>query len=80
MSQLRVRPAEPSDLAAVAAIYAHYVRTSTATFDVQEPPLSSWQARLDSTTVGDHFLVSQTTTGCAVMPTRERSGPALPTS
>ena len=49
---------QSSDLFAVAAIYTHSVRTSTATFDVREPPLSSWQAKLDSTAVGDHFLVA----------------------
>jgi phosphinothricin acetyltransferase len=32
-----VRPAEPADAVAVAAIYAHYVATSAATFD-EEPP------------------------------------------
>ena len=32
---------------------------STATFDVEEPPLASWQAKLDSTAMGDHFLVAQ---------------------
>jgi L-amino acid N-acyltransferase YncA len=53
-----VRPAEPADLVAVAAIYAHSVQTSVATFDLEEPPLSSWQAKLDSTAVGDHFLVA----------------------
>ena len=58
MSPVSVRPAEPADLGAVAAIYAHSVRTSTATFDDQEPPLSYWQAKLDSTSPGDHFLVA----------------------
>jgi phosphinothricin acetyltransferase len=58
MNQLRVRPARSSDLPAVAAIYAHAVHTSTATFDVEEPPLSHWQAKLDSLAVGDHFLVA----------------------
>lgn len=58
MSQLRVVPAESADLLAVAAIYAHFVHTSTATFDVEEPPLSYWQAKLDSTAMGDHFLVA----------------------
>jgi L-amino acid N-acyltransferase YncA len=38
MSPVTVRPAKPSDLLAVAAIYAHSVRTSTATFDIDEPP------------------------------------------
>jgi L-amino acid N-acyltransferase YncA len=58
MSPVAVRPAEPADLIAVAAIYADSVRTSSATFDVVEPPLSYWQAKLDSTAVGDHFLVA----------------------
>jgi L-amino acid N-acyltransferase YncA len=57
MSKVTVRPAEPADLVAVAAIYAVSVRTSVATFDVEEPPISYWQAKLDSTAVGDHFLV-----------------------
>jgi len=58
MSQIAVRPAQSCDLVAVAEIYAHCVRTGTATFDVEEPPLSFWQAKLDSTVVGDHFLVA----------------------
>jgi L-amino acid N-acyltransferase YncA len=58
MSQLKVRPAGSPDLAEVAAIYAYSVRTSTATFDVSEPPLSCWQAKLESTAMGDHFLVA----------------------
>jgi L-amino acid N-acyltransferase YncA len=53
-----IRPAGPADLAAVAAIYAHSVRTNVATFDVEEPPQSYWQAKLDSTAVGDRFLVA----------------------
>jgi L-amino acid N-acyltransferase YncA len=59
MSSITVRPAESSDLVATAAIYAHSVAASTATFDVEEPPLASWQAKLDSTAMGDHFLVAQ---------------------
>lgn len=58
MSTITVRPAESSDLAAITAIYAHSVHTSTATFDLEEPPLSFWQAKLDSTAAGDHFLVA----------------------
>jgi hypothetical protein len=34
-----------SDLPAIAAIYAGWVQTSTATFDLEEPPLSTWQAK-----------------------------------
>jgi L-amino acid N-acyltransferase YncA len=58
MSRPVVRPAEPADLAGVAAIYAYFVRTSTATFDIEEPAPTYWQAKLDSTAVGDHFLVA----------------------
>jgi phosphinothricin acetyltransferase len=56
-SQPQVRPARASDLAAIAAIYAGFVRSSTATFDEDEPPLSAWQDKLHSTSHGDHFLV-----------------------
>lgn len=58
MRKVSVRPAQAADLAAVAAIYAHSVHTSVATFDVEEPPLSHWQAKLGSTAAGDHFLVA----------------------
>jgi len=58
MSEISIRPAEPADLVAVAEIYAHSVHTSVATFDVQEPSLAYWQAKLDSSAVGDHFLVA----------------------
>lgn len=58
MSEVVVRPATSADLVAVAAIYAHSVLTSTATFDTDQPPMSAWQAKLDSTAVGDHFLVA----------------------
>jgi L-amino acid N-acyltransferase YncA len=58
MSNIAVRPAGSSDLLAIAAIYAQSVAASTATFDLEEPPLSWWQAKLDSTAVGDHFLVA----------------------
>ena len=57
MSELWVGPAQSSDLVTVAAIYHHWLRTSTATFDVMQPPLSWRQAKLDSTAAGDHFLV-----------------------
>ena len=30
---MRIRPAQPADATAIAAIYAHYVETSAATFD-----------------------------------------------
>lgn len=58
MSQPTIRSAEAADLVAVADIYAHSVRTSVATFDVEEPPPAYWQAKLDSRCVGDHLLVA----------------------
>jgi L-amino acid N-acyltransferase YncA len=58
MSRPDIKLAERADLAGVAAIYAHFVRTSTATFDLEDPAMSYWQAKLDSTAVGDHFLVA----------------------
>ena len=36
MNDLTIRPAAESDASAIAAIYNHYVRTSTATFDTVE--------------------------------------------
>ncbi len=54
-----IRPAERSDLTGVAAIYAHSVRTSVATFDLEEPTPAYWQAKLDSFAAGDHLLVAR---------------------
>jgi len=58
VSQPTIRNAEAADLVAVAEIYDHSVRTSVATFDVEEPPPAYWQAKLDSTSVGDHLVVA----------------------
>ena len=41
----RVRPSTDADLAAITAIYAHYVRHSTATFEVDPPTLEDMRAR-----------------------------------
>ncbi|MEV1286881.1 N-acetyltransferase family protein [Micromonospora sp. NPDC049679] len=41
----RVRPAGPADLAAIAAIYAHYVTTSVATFDETAPTAGDWERK-----------------------------------
>lgn len=45
--QVAVRPATPSDLKAVAGIYAHYVRHSVATFEEIPPTAAHWEGRLD---------------------------------
>jgi phosphinothricin acetyltransferase len=60
MNDTTIRSAERADLAAVAAIYAHAVRTGVATFDVEEPPLAYWQTKLDHVAPGDRFLVAHT--------------------
>lgn len=44
-SSLRIRPAHPDDLDAVAEIYAHYVRESIATFDEVPPTAEDWRAK-----------------------------------
>jgi L-amino acid N-acyltransferase YncA len=53
-----VRPATAADLAGVAAIYDEQVRTGISTFDLEPPPLSSWEHHLSTTEPGDHFLVA----------------------
>jgi len=58
MSKITVRPAESAGLAPIAAIYADAVHTSVATFYIEEPAHAYWQAKLDSTAVGDHFMVA----------------------
>ena len=42
-----VRAAVPADLEQVAAIYAHYVTTSLATFEEVPPTPADWRRRLD---------------------------------
>jgi L-amino acid N-acyltransferase YncA len=41
-----VRPAEPADAAAVAAIYAHYVESSAATFDETPPGVDAMAEKI----------------------------------
>jgi phosphinothricin acetyltransferase len=54
-----VRPALEDDLAAVAAIYDHYVLTSVATFEVDPVPLREWSARFNAVaSSGWPFLVA----------------------
>jgi L-amino acid N-acyltransferase YncA len=54
-----VRPAVADDLAAVAAIYDHYVLTSVATFEVDPVPVWEWSARFSAVQAGGMpFLVA----------------------
>ncbi|WP_197022253.1 GNAT family N-acetyltransferase [Candidatus Blastococcus massiliensis] len=55
----RIRPATAEDAAAIAAIYAHYVEHSIATFDLEVPDAASWAAKIaDLTAAGWPFLVA----------------------
>lgn len=55
-----VRPAAPGDLEAVARIYAVYVETSTATFELEPPTTAAWHARHQQITErGLPFLVAE---------------------
>lgn len=54
-----IRPAIPADLAAVTAIFAHYVTTSVATFETMPPTEDDWGHKLaDLTARGLPFLVA----------------------
>jgi phosphinothricin acetyltransferase len=58
-ASLTIRPAGPDDLDAVAAVYAHYVTGSVATFDETPPSADDWRRRLDDLgTRGLPFLVA----------------------
>ena len=55
-----VRAAVPADAESVAAIFAHYVATSVATFEEVAPTAADWQQRLDDLTARNlPFLVAE---------------------
>jgi L-amino acid N-acyltransferase YncA len=54
MSDLRIRPAQPHDIAAIARIYDHAVRHGTASFET-EPPDETEMARRQSVLLGGGF-------------------------
>lgn len=55
-----VRAAVPADLEQVAAIYAHYVTTSVATFEEVPPTVEDWRRRLDDLAEANlPFLVTE---------------------
>jgi phosphinothricin acetyltransferase len=59
-----IRPAVEGDLADIAAIYAHEIANSIATFDLEAPTLSYWHQRLVGAQQGDHLLVAVDTDDC----------------
>ncbi|MDA8049835.1 MAG: GNAT family N-acetyltransferase [Rhodospirillales bacterium] len=46
MSDVRLRPGEETDIAAIAAIYAHHVLTGTASFETEAPTEEEMRRRL----------------------------------
>jgi phosphinothricin acetyltransferase len=55
-----IRPVEPADLPAVAAIYGHYVRETVITFDELPPTEADWRAKAeDLESRGLPFLVAE---------------------
>ncbi len=55
-----VREATPADAEAVAAIYAHHVRTGTASFDTEPPPVLFWTEKIGAiVSRGWPFLVAE---------------------
>ncbi len=55
-----IRATEPRDLAAIAAIYDHYVRRTAATFDLQSPSVADWQRRRRSALrLGQPWMVTE---------------------
>jgi phosphinothricin acetyltransferase len=78
VSAPRVRTAEPSDAPAIAAIYAHYVATSPATFDETAPGAEAFARKIASVTAaGLPFVVAEEDGALAgfgyLAPYRERS-------
>jgi L-amino acid N-acyltransferase YncA len=53
-----IRPAVEGDLSDIAAIYAHEIAHSVATFDLEPPTPAYWHQRLVGQQVGDHLLVA----------------------
>lgn len=61
MTQVHVRAAEAGDLPELTRIYNHYVRTSGATFDVEEQTLAARQSWFDqhATTGPQRLLIAE---------------------
>lgn len=55
-----IRPAEERDMAAVASLYAHYVRTATCTFEIEPPDAGEMAARLSKAkSLGAPYFVAE---------------------
>lgn len=56
---MRIRPAAVSDAAAIADIYAHYVRETAITFDTDAPPADEMAERIAAGARGFPWLVAE---------------------
>ncbi|HET8717054.1 MAG TPA: GNAT family N-acetyltransferase [Nocardioidaceae bacterium] len=61
-----IRPAIDDDLDDIAAIYAHEIANSIATFDLEPPTRGYWKEKLRGNHPGDHLLVAVDTDGDVV--------------
>lgn len=60
MSEVVVRPALPADAGRIATLYAHYVRESTTTFEIDPPGAGELAHRMESVrTLGLPYLVAE---------------------
>jgi L-amino acid N-acyltransferase YncA len=57
-STVTIRRAVEGDLSGIAAIYAHEIANSVATFDLEPPTRSYWEQRLVGGQRGNHLLVA----------------------
>ncbi len=57
-AEFLIRPAVQDDLSDIAAIYAHEIANSIATFDLDPPDSAYWQEKLAGKHPGDHLLVA----------------------
>jgi len=64
------RPVEAGDLGTVAAIYAHYVEHSYATFDLEVPTAADWWTRWEGArALGQPWLIREDGAGYAIAAT-----------
>lgn len=52
-----IRPFTPADIPAMTRIYAHYVKTSTVTFDEEEPTNQTMSEKFEAMTALGHPLI-----------------------
>ena len=54
-----IRRAQALDIEAIARIYGLAIRSSVATFDLDDPPVDHWAAKVDDRSPGNHVLVAE---------------------